>query len=400
MFCNGDRIKFAAWTTTDSHEIDLGPDLTSSKIVSQSGAILSGPDDSRITISDEPLYLTMDAPYPSWLRLLAKASRFTEAEARSIAESILQRLPGAGYAEDLWDAIENGSIKEKQTAFQISIRLANTIQSNRSLAIQLYHLVLDKDTNPLNRKQAVVGLSRTGSPESLDKVAPLLRDPDLMEAAAEYYLHVAFTFAKANDPRARELLQEAVKLSQKRYLVERVLSEMEEAGNEIDKQSLSALSKSAGFINKWWVAGPFPNDGESGAYFPESGIDFTQTANFDTVTAKWRQIQLDGIYAIIPFADLFGRKQLTAYAYTEINMPEKKTALFKIGSNDGVVCWLNGKKIHENPISRGLTIDEDSINAHLEKGVNRILLKVYNEGNAWEACLRICETRGIPLDLN
>ena len=46
-----------------------------------------------------------------------------------------------------------------------------------------------------------------------------------------------------------------------------------------------------------------------------------------------------------------------------------------------------------------VTIDEDTVSVQLEKGVNRILLKVLNEGSAWEACLRVCDTQGVPLDL-
>ena len=185
-------------------------------------------------------------------------------------------------------------------------------------------------------------------------------------------------------------------------MVERVLSRMEETGCAIDESAQKTLARNAGFINKWWVAGPFPNAGQRAkgvAYFPEVGIDFTQTEHFDTGPAAWREVDLDGIYAIVPFADLFGREELAAYAYAELELTESRAAQFKIGSNDGVVCWLNGRKVHENRTSRGLTVDEDTVNVRLEKGVNRILLEVLNEGNAWEACLRVCDAQGVPLDL-
>jgi len=80
-------------------------------------------------------------------------------------------------------------------------------------------------------------------------------------------------------------------------------------------------------------------------------------------------------------------------------MPQNTAALFKIGSNDGVVCWLNGAKVHENFASRPLTIDEDIVPVHLKKGLNRILLKILNKGANWEVCLRVCDQNGKPLDL-
>ena len=118
-----------------------------------------------------------------------------------------------------------------------------------------------------------------------------------------------------------------------------------------------------------------------------------------SASAAWREVDLDGICAIVPFADLYGRRNLAAYAYAELELPESKAAQFKIGSNDGVVCWLNGKKVHENRTSRGLTVDEDTVSVQLKEGVNRILLRVLNEGSAWEACLRVCDAQGMPLDI-
>ncbi len=75
-------------------------------------------------------------------------------------------------------------------------------------------------------------------------------------------------------------------------------------------------------------------------------------------------------------------------------------AVLKIGSNDGVVCWVNGEKVHEKYVGRALTIDEDIIKVNFKKGKNQILLKVLNDGNNWEACLRVCDSKGVAIDIN
>ncbi|OPZ68504.1 MAG: hypothetical protein BWY83_02301 [bacterium ADurb.Bin478] len=51
-------------------------------------------------------------------------------------------------------------------------------------------------------------------------------------------------------------------------------------------------------------------------------------------------------------------------------------------------------------IPRTLTIDEDVVPTKLKKGKNQILLKVPNQGGNWQACLRVCDESGRPLDLN
>lgn len=406
-FLKGDSVKLVVWTTGDAHEIDLGADFKASKIVSPSGASTDDARGSRIAVSDEPLYLSVAAPLPAWLELVVQGSRLDAAQASEAARCFLERSffrrsPRDRYAKALRHAIESGTIRERQTAFGLLLRLADTLQTERPLARRLYRAVLDEDTDVLNRRRAVAGLSRTGALESLGHVAPLLRDPDLMQPVAQYYLLTAFQLAEEKNAKARELLLNAAAVCQDRFMVERVLSRMEETGHAIDESTQKTLARNAGFINRWWIAGPFPNASERAketAYFPELGIDFAQTERLDTGTAVWQELELDGIYPIVPFADLYGKKELAAYAYAELQSPKPQAARFKIGSNDGVVCWLNGKKVHENRTSRGLTVDEDTVSVQLKEGVNRILLRVLNEGSAWEACLRVCDAQGMPLDI-
>jgi hypothetical protein len=71
--------------------------------------------------------------------------------------------------------------------------------------------------------------------------------------------------------------------------------------------------------------------------------------------------------------------------------------LLKTGSDDGMKCWLNGKVVHAYANPRSLTVDEDSVEAQLAAGVNRILVKVANGGGGWVCCLRITDRDGRPL---
>ena len=87
------------------------------------------------------------------------------------------------------------------------------------------------------------------------------------------------------------------------------------------------------------------------------------------------------------------------YGYTIIVSPEAQDVLFKIGSNDGVACWLNGERIHFNLTSRGLTVDQDVVKASLRSGKNVILVKVNNVDGDWQMAFRITDRSGAPLRL-
>ena len=109
------------------------------------------------------------------------------------------------------------------------------------------------------------------------------------------------------------------------------------------------------------------------------------------------QVSLDGRINLLTS---FRRSdQVLTYAYTEIESPEAREVLFKMGSDDGMACWLNGERIHLKNVARGLQVDEDTVKARLVGGKNRILLKISNRGGDWGFAFRITDVDGNPLNI-
>jgi hypothetical protein len=59
-----------------------------------------------------------------------------------------------------------------------------------------------------------------------------------------------------------------------------------------------------------------------------------------------------------------------------------------------------GCKIHHLPVSRGFNVDEDRVNAMLQKGRNTLLMRVFNLGLDWKACVRMCDQQGLAMDIS
>jgi len=296
-------------------------------------------------------------------------------------------------------AIARGPVEVRKAAYHTSVNLAQNIQeTDPDAALNLYHLAVADEADLFDRRDAMYGITEIGNPASIEKVKPLLYAPQLSQEAASFYFQMAFNAAFNHDlPKAEELLLLALGVSQNQNLANSVLAKMKAMG--FDQTSITAK---IGFIPKWWVAGPFSNKGsmaEKTAYFPEKQIDFNQTEVIGDLTASWKKIEIEEAFGIIQFGDLYGRQNLAGYAYSEIVVPENMPAFLKLGSNDGVACWLNGEPIHQNFVSRGLSIDSDVMDVQLRKGVNRILCKVLNEGGNWQLALRVCDAQGVPLDL-
>ncbi|HEY6555059.1 MAG TPA: hypothetical protein VI669_17010, partial [Vicinamibacteria bacterium] len=85
---------------------------------------------------------------------------------------------------------------------------------------------------------------------------------------------------------------------------------------------------------------------------------------------EWRLVKAKA--DTIDSADLGGQKEYSvAYAWAEIDMPEKANALLGIGSDDGLKVWVNGKLAHESWVGRAAQVDDDVVPVELVKGRNR-----------------------------
>jgi enterochelin esterase-like enzyme len=80
-----------------------------------------------------------------------------------------------------------------------------------------------------------------------------------------------------------------------------------------------------------------------------------------------------------------------AYAYTTVKVPASTDLMMTVGSDDAVRVWLNGKIVHTNVVSRGVSPDSDIVSVRLNPGVNTILVKVVNAGGAWGFALRLAQ---------
>ena len=78
-----------------------------------------------------------------------------------------------------------------------------------------------------------------------------------------------------------------------------------------------------------------------------------------------------------------------AYAWAEIELPEKTKGVLGLGSDDAVKVWFNGKLVHENWIARPCAPDEDLVPVTFAAGKNQLLLKVQNIRDAWTFACRL-----------
>jgi CubicO group peptidase (beta-lactamase class C family) len=155
-------------------------------------------------------------------------------------------------------------------------------------------------------------------------------------------------------------------------------------------------------MKEWLLLGPIPAQEDSATpdvekarktgyeqdLLDEAGREAKITAEADQEVAsrggeyKWRvhesqTREIDLIKAL-------GKHEFAVgYAAATIESPEAQSRLVGLGSDDAVRVWLNGELVHQNSAPRALVIDNDVFPVKLQKGTNRLLIKVVNDSGEW-----------------
>ena len=127
-------------------------------------------------------------------------------------------------------------------------------------------------------------------------------------------------------------------------------------------------------VNTWEVSGPYPAENFKMAFdqkfAPEPGA---------AGKAEWRASKFKTSEVL---AGVVGRDNAAAYLKTTVHAESSGEFDFRLGSDDGIKVWVNGKLVHQNPAQRGVAPDQDVIKVSLSAGTNAILVKIVNGGGA------------------
>ncbi len=91
------------------------------------------------------------------------------------------------------------------------------------------------------------------------------------------------------------------------------------------------------------------------------------------------------------------------YAYTEIISPRTQAVQIRCGADDNLTIWLNGQQVLRRlQWLNGTRLDRFTSPAHLEEGINTILVKICQGPqhknpavpNNWSMQLRLCDRTG------
>ncbi|NWG12791.1 MAG: hypothetical protein HXY20_04560 [Acidobacteria bacterium] len=328
---------------------------------------------------------------------LEKASEDANEEVRATAIGLLGRTGDAKYEAKFLDQAQSGPDAVKPVALRAYLNLAEGALAKHDLekALAMYHTALPLAIQDAERVAALSGIARVADPRSLPVVEAQAGNPAVAGPLVACYLAIADKLKAADSAQAIALYTKVVEMTSDLDAAQRAAEGLRGLGAAVD------FARRRGFIINWKLIGPFPNTGFDAVYPPET--EFDPTAEYDAAgaqKAKWIDYQVPHVMGVTDLAAVFNPKDsVIAYARAEVEVAEAQDVLLKIGSDDGVICWVNGEKIHANDVGRGLTVDQDVVAAKLIAGKNVILVKIVQGGGDWAFCVRLCKPDGSPMPL-
>lgn len=332
--------------------------------------------------------------------LLEEAAKSQDPELKLVALDIEERLDTPEMELLYLELAESGSPQARPIALEGCLALARRAvdAGDAAKALSLYGRALELAASSEQKVAAIRGLGALGDPKAIDRVAALLADPALANEAARGVISLGGRLAASGDADgAEERLMRVVTGE----LPKEIRAEAAEALTKMGRDPRRAV-RQQGFVVDWYLLTPIQDPDGTGLekeHFPEKTIDLQEQTTYEGRKYRWQKLTEISLDGRINLLTSFRRSdKVLTYAYTEIESPGEADVLFKMGSDDGIACWLDGQRIHLMNAARGLTVDQDVVKARLKAGKNRILLKVSNGGGDWEFAFRITDPEGKPLE--
>ncbi|MGI9469987.1 MAG: hypothetical protein ACR2NZ_00555 [Rubripirellula sp.] len=267
--------------------------------------------------------------------------------------------------------------------------------------------VLDTSNNPKGRGLAMELLKRQ-SPEQAEKLIDQCLDDaslPLREMAVEQAIERTSEKAKDDPEAAKQEYRTTLAAARHPRQLTRIISALDELGDPVKPAEAFSM------ITSWQSLAPLDNvDGVGFAaeYGPEK--EFVGSGKLDLklehpgkqATVQWKPLTGSPEEGDVDLAAAYDKeKGAVGYLYTEFESAKDQAAQVRLGCINANKVWINGELVMQNEVYHsGSMIDQYIAEFPLQKGTNRILLKIcQNEqeepwAQDWKFQFRITDPSG------
>jgi putative heme-binding domain-containing protein len=328
------------------------------------------------------LEMVHDAPALGWLGKLFRSGQSTALEAR--AAEAMGSFKGSKQASEICEsALQSKSALVRQKAIGTLAKLADQAAAKALLpavedADAAVRLAAVRALGELKSASAVPALVKAAANSELqfDATTALTRIPDLRA------LSVYLTGLQSKNATLRQDCRQALSaIRDEAAPVLEQLGQRHEIPGEILGELRTVYTAYAPIVS-WKLIGPFPDDDKS--YPPEKERDFKAVYKGISGDVRWTSKKADAKTGKVNLLPLYTpNNDVSAYGYAEFTSDADRESLLLVGSDDSIILWLNGVKVHEFPGVRGWSPESDKVKAPLKKGKNTLLIRCGQKQGDW-----------------
>ncbi len=304
--------------------------------------------------------------------------------------TILAGMDDAGPLAENWLRAAVDAIAERR------------VQATGQLPVApLEKFLAQTDHNPRARRLAYEWIARVDE-TAPDRLIPGMLDDPSLELRRDAVTRLVTTArAAADQDKAAAIATYRTALDAARDLdqVKSITEALDELGAPVD------LAHHYGFIVDWHLVGPFDNRGGKGfaaVYPPEESVDFDATYSTPEGKTSWITHHTDDAYGSVDLNKALGKHMgVVGYAAAEFLSDDAQTVDIRIGSENAIKLWLNGKLLFAaEAYHANSAIDQYLGQGQLKPGRNVILVKVCQDeqtvdwAQSWAFQLRVCDASG------
>ena len=158
---------------------------------------------------------------------------------------------------------------------------------------------------------------------------------------------------------------------------------------------INLVDKFKDYIMAWLVCGPYSRpfaDTFEAAFGPEEGglepVEWKPLPIRQTGNRPW----------MFDLGAALGGQRKAGYVRTWVYSDTEQPARIEYGTDDGNKLWLNGKLVHADRTGGAAVPGEHKVPVTLQKGWNKLMLKVTQDTGTWQFCLAVRDSNGGKLD--
>ncbi len=157
-----------------------------------------------------------------------------------------------------------------------------------------------------------------------------------------------------------------------------------------------------GFVQQWLAYAPVTDIVSPQACLPSLDERLGGDANLAPALGdaegdlQWIPYLIDGSRLNLRSSFGFVAPPREAYVHTYVVVDSAEQVTLAVGADDGVRAWLEGQVVLEVESCQGTAIDEFQAPVTLLPGVNRLTVKVLDQGGGWGLYVRFLDDQGEP----